>query len=161
MVYRHYKTVYTTNLGASVIQAQLRACVRALMQKSHASQTATRLPSSTHNHHLHNGLPPHRPLVTPVTTNIPGRPQTTTTACQRNTTTTRPRHQRQRQRVCPPLCLLPRHATPTTNKPGRPTYDDRSIDNCMQRRQRAEDDAQHPMNDIERPAAMKTTNNGC
>ena len=77
---RHYKTVYATNLGMSMIKAQSCACVGTLIPKSHVSQMVTRLPSSSHNHQLNNGLPPRRPLVTPTTTNIPGRPQTTTTA---------------------------------------------------------------------------------
>ena len=44
---RRYKTLYTTNLGASMIQAQLRACVGTSIWKSHTSQTVTRLPSSS------------------------------------------------------------------------------------------------------------------
>ena len=78
---RHYKTMDTTNLSASAIQTRSHARIRTLIQKSHASQKVTRLPSSSHNHHHNNGLPPRLPLATPTTTNIPGRPQTTTTAC--------------------------------------------------------------------------------
>ena len=164
----HYTIVYwtlqnriQTLLGTSMIQARLCAHVRTLMQKSHASQTETPLPFSSHNHHLNNGLPPQRSLVTPITTNMPGRPQTTTTACQQNTTTTCPRHQRQRQRMRPPHCPLPRHATPTTNKHGCPKYNKRPIDTHTQRRQQAANDVQHPTNNTDCPATTKTTNNGC
>ena len=132
-----------------------RARIGTLIRKSHTSQTVTRLPSSSHNHHLNNGLLPWCPLVTPTTTNILGCPPTTTTARQQNTTTTRPHHHRQRQRMRPPRRPLPHHATPTTNKPSRP------IDNHMHGRQQAANHGQHPMNDIDHPATAKTTSNGC
>ena len=76
---RHYKAVYTTNLGTSMIQVRSHPCIGTLIQKSHTSQTVTWLPPSSHNHHLNNSLPPCHPLVTPTTTNIPGCPETTTT----------------------------------------------------------------------------------
>ena len=38
-----------------------------LTQKSHAPQTVRWLPSSSHNHHLNNGLPPCCPQTSPAT----------------------------------------------------------------------------------------------
>ena len=43
MYNRHYKTVYATNLGASVIQARSRMRVGTLIPKSHVSQIVTQL----------------------------------------------------------------------------------------------------------------------
>ena len=66
---RHYKTVYTTNLGRSVIQAWSCMHVGMLIWKSHASKTVTCLPSSSHNHHLNNSLP-HCPTLSPTVATI-------------------------------------------------------------------------------------------
>ena len=84
-----------------------------VIQKSHTSQM-TQLPSSSHNHHLNHHLPPRHPHVTSTSTNIPGHPQTTTTAQQPYLTITRPCHQCQQQQVRPPRRPLPCHAMPSS-----------------------------------------------
>ena len=153
---RHYKTVYATNLGASMIQARSCARVRTLILKSHVSQIVTRLPSShtsstTACHHVNHSQhpPPQRSLATH------GPPDNETRQPHAH-----PRHQCQRQRVHSTSPTATSH-NPHHKQAGRAKYDNCQIDNLTQRRERVAKDSQHPRNDIDCPATTNTTNNSC
>ena len=133
-----------------------------MIQKSHASQTVTWLPSSSHNHHLNHHLPPRHPHVTspPQTSLATHKPR------QPPNNHARPSHAHVTS-VNDNKCALhvahatSRHAILTTSNPGHPKCINRPNDYHARRRPRAANDGQPPTSNIDHLATTKTANNGC